>query len=339
VSAASARGVKSAILGWLGGVTLGIVGLLPVVARHGFSGKTYVDFADHFVYLHQLLQAGWGAGLSIAGPYDALPFQLGLVACGLAVIGLAISDFGLRIRRVPDGQSEIQNSQFAILALAIIGVLVLLSTALSAPLWRFLPFLARTLTYPWQLLLLVGPWLAWLAGLGGRALLDRLPAEHRESAAMPLFAALLTLTLLGSYSYLNPTPINAPVPDAPLAIFGDNEIALLDAETIDTLRPGAEAGVSARWQALRPLDRDYTVFFHVIGPEGQVIGQHDTMPRDNTLPTSQWRPGQVVDDRYRAALKAGVPAGDSARYELGLYQWQTGQRLRTVTDDKVVVTP
>ena len=124
---------------------------------------------------------------------------------------------------------------------------------------------------------------------------------------MPLVAALLALTLLGSYSDPNPTPINAPVPDVPLAIFGDNEIALLDAETIDTLRPGAEAGISARWQALRPLDRDYTVFFHVVGPDGQVIGQHDTMPRDSALPTSQWRPGQVVDDRYRAALKTGAP--------------------------------
>ena len=156
---------------------------------------------------------------------------------------------------------------------------------------------------------------------------------------MPLVAALLALTLLGSYSYLNPTPINAPVPDAPLAIFGDNEIALLDAEAIDMLGPNAEAGISARWQALRPLDRDYTVFFHVVGPDGQVIGQHDTMPRDNTLPTSQWRPGQVVDDRYRAALKPGAPPGADIRYNLGLYQWQTGQRLRTATDDKVVVTP
>jgi len=218
-------------------------------------------------------------------------------------------------------------------------VLVLLSSALSAPLWRILPFLARTLTYPWQLLLLAGPWLAWLAGLGGRALFDRLPAEHRESAAMPLVAALLALTLLGSYSYLNPTPINAPVPDAPLAIFGDNEIALLDAKAIDVLGPNAEAGISARWQALRPLDRDYTVFFHIIGPDGQVIGQHDTMPRDNTLPTSQWRPGQVVGDRYRAALKTGAPSGADIHYNLGLYQWQTGQRLRTAMDDKVVVTP
>ena len=251
------RVVGSALLGWLGGVTLGIVGLLPVVARHGISGKSYVDFADHFVYPHQLLQAGWGAGPSIAGPYDTLTFQLGLVACGLAVIGLTISDFGFRIGHSEHDESAVRNPaplrsgdyspQSAILALGITGVLVFLSSTLAAPLWRLLPFLARTLTYPWQLLLLAGPWLAWLAGLGGRALVDLLPAEQRESAAIPLVAALLALTLLGSYSYLNPTPISAPVPDAPLAIFGDNEIALLDAEAIDVLgrmprRASAHAG-------------------------------------------------------------------------------------------------
>jgi hypothetical protein len=341
VSGASAQGVKSAILGWSGGVAFGIIGLLPVVARHGSSGTSYVDFSDHFLYLHQLLQAGWGVGSSIAGPYDTLPFQLGLVACGLAAIGVLLDGrWGAANQQISKSRFTFDVSRLTFrFALVVTLALVFLSSTLAAPIWRLLPFLARTLTYPWQLLLLVGPWLAWLAGLGGRALLDHLPAEDRESAAMPLVAALLALILLGSYSYLNPTPINAPAPDAPLAVFGDNEIALLGAEAIDTLRPGAEAGVSIRWQALRPLDRDYTVFFHVVGPDGQVIGQHDTMPRDNALPTSQWRPGQVVDDRYRAALKTGVPSAAQLRYNLGLYQWQTGQRLRTATDDKVAVTP
>ena len=108
VSGASARGVKSAILGWLGGVAFGIVGLLPVVARHGLSGKSYVDFADHFVYPHQLLQAGWGAGPSIAGPYDTLTFQLGLVACGLAAIGAVL---GRRIRNSESANQQIGESR------------------------------------------------------------------------------------------------------------------------------------------------------------------------------------------------------------------------------------
>jgi hypothetical protein len=47
----------------------------------------------------------------------------------------------------------------------------------------------------------------------------------------------------------------------------------------------------------------------------------------------------VVDDLLRVQLRAAAPIGGDYRYLLGLYQWQTGQRLRTATDDKVVVQP
>ena len=222
-------------------------------------------------------------------------------------------------------------------ALAATLSIALLGTILTAPLWRLLPFLTQTLTYPWQLLLLSGPWLAWLAGLGGRMLLDLLPAEQRVVSATPIFAALLALTLVSAYSSLNPTPIDGPLPDTPLAIFGDNEIALLAAETTVLPDPGMPITVSVRWQALRPLEHDYTVFLHVISPDGQLQGQQDTMPQDNKLPTSLWRPGQVVDDRYRTNLKPDAPVGVHYTYHLGFYLWQTGQRLRTATDDKAVV--
>ena len=87
------KGAISATLwGCLGGVLLGGAGLLPVALQHGFGGQTYVVFTDHFVYPHQLLQAGWGNGPSIAGPYDTLTFQLGLIACGLATLGIVLGN-------------------------------------------------------------------------------------------------------------------------------------------------------------------------------------------------------------------------------------------------------
>jgi hypothetical protein len=309
---------------------------VPVILRHGLSGKTYVSFIDHFVYPYQLLLSGWGVGPSIAGPYDTLTFQVGLAACALAALGCLLwhDQAGSGYDR-----SAVDLRRSARLSLGITLVLVFLTTTLSAFLWRLLPFLAGTLTYPWQLLLLAAPHLAWLAGLGGRALLDLLPAGQREINSAPLFALLLALTLLGSLSYPNPTPVAGPVLAAPLAIFGDDEIALLDATTEGTAGPNATVAVHARWQALRPLERDYTVFLHVVGPDGQLQGQVDTMPQGNKLPTSQWQPGQVVADVYRVTLKPGEPSGGGYRYHLGLYQWQTGQRLPTAGDDKVVLTP
>ena len=51
-----------ALIGWTGGLALGVLGLIPVVTQHGFGSTTYVSLADHFVYAFQLLLAGWGTG-------------------------------------------------------------------------------------------------------------------------------------------------------------------------------------------------------------------------------------------------------------------------------------
>ena len=263
-----------ALIGWTGGLALGVLGLLPVVTQHGFGSTTYVSLADHFVYAFQLLLAGWGTGPSIPGPGDTLTFSLGIVAFGLAVLGIVLFREGAR-RRTSTGDDTLtptSDTPTRSFALAVVLILAALSTTLAAFFWQGLPFLARTLTYPWQLLLLAGPWLAWLAGLGGRVLLDLWPEEARRRWTVPLFAGLLTMTLLGAYGVLNPTTTSVPVPDAPVAIFGDNQIALLSAEPVGSPMPGGQIKLLTRWQALRPLDQDYTVFFHAMGPDGKPLG-------------------------------------------------------------------
>lgn len=354
VAARRSRG----LIGWLAGMALAAVGLLPLILRRGMGEGVGQAFADHLVYPHQLLFPNWGTGPSVPGPYDTLTFQLGLMACGLALVGILLRrsiSASAETERVDLGWGpRLPRGQLALSAAAV-GGLALLSTTLAAPLWRALPWLARTLTYPWQLLLLTGPWLAWGAGLGARVLADLLarrlpegmPGEHRSAEAIPLMAGLVTLTLLGSYSYLRPQPVPLGVPDAPLAVFsyrpcsegGGPEMALLSAEVTGAPGPGGVVTAEVRWQALQPLDRDYTVFFHVVGPDGTLWGQADTMPLDNRFPTSRWRPGQVVADRYQVLLKANAPVGEGYRYLLGLYLWQTGQRLSTGQDDKVELGP
>ena len=93
------------------------------------------------------------------------------------------------------------------------------------------------------------------------------------------------------------------------------------------------------WQALKPLDRDYTVFYHVIAGDDQRYGQLDTMPQGGKLPTTQWQPGAVISDRYEAVISPQAPIGGDYRYWLGWYLGATGQRLPAGNDDKYVVTP
>ncbi len=71
---------------------------------------------------------------------------------------------------------------------------------------------------------------------------------------------------------------------------------------------------------------DYTVFVHLLGPDGQVWGQVDRAPGDGQRPTSGWLPGEVLLDRYAVPLEVGAPSG-VYRVEVGLYEAATGRRL------------
>lgn len=182
------------------------------------------------------------------------------------------------------------------------------------------------------------PWLALLAAWIAARLDSMLEAD--EVAIRPaLFGGLLTLVVLLAYSEARPVELPAPIPAAPLAVFGENELALIGVTSEGTPGPGGQVAVEVVWQALRPLAKDYTVFFHVIGPDGQRYGQQDGLALDGETPTSGWPPGRMVTDRRETRLSSGAPISDGYQYWLGLYDAQTGARLTTGADDKFVFAP
>ncbi len=86
------------------------------------------------------------------------------------------------------------------------------------------------------------------------------------------------------------------------------------------------------WQAEEQPAADYTVFVHVLRPDGTCcVWQSDAMPRGGAYPTTRWRPGEVVVDPYAIVLPADLPPGEYA-IEVGLYLAETGQRLPAFID-------
>ncbi|MCU0509478.1 MAG: hypothetical protein MUC34_14005 [Anaerolineae bacterium] len=182
------------------------------------------------------------------------------------------------------------------------------------------------------------PWLALLAGWAA-ARLEGMLAPEEAGLRPALFGGLLALVLLVAYAESRPVELPAPIPSAPLAIFGENELALIDVKTEGTPGPDGRIAVEAVWQALRPLERDYTVFFHVVGPDGQRYGQQDGLLLDGETATSGWTPGRLVTDRREAVLATGAPSAGAYQYWLGVYDGATGTRLTTGADDKFVFSP
>jgi hypothetical protein len=87
----------------------------------------------------------------------------------------------------------------------------------------------------------------------------------------------------------------------------------------DHLQPDDTLTLDLYWQTLITEHEDYYHFVHLIDPDsGEIVAQHDSMPRNDTYPTSQWSEREVVLDSVKMDLEL-VPAG---RYliAVGLYR-------------------
>jgi hypothetical protein len=101
---------------------------------------------------------------------------------------------------------------------------------------------------------------------------------------------------------------------------------------------GGKVTVDLFWEAQRPVDRDYTVFVHLLGgynpaTGGPVWAQDDGYPLDGGHPTTRWLPGRTIADRHTLVLPAEIPSGVYS-IEVGLYDALTGERLSVVDSDQ-----
>ncbi len=84
---------------------------------------------------------------------------------------------------------------------------------------------------------------------------------------------------------------------------------------------GTTQDLTLFWESRAAITNDYTLFAHLIGPDGQRYAQLD-------LPytTSAWEPGRVVETHIPLTLPKDGPIGTYHLY-IGLYEPATGQRL------------
>jgi hypothetical protein len=82
--------------------------------------------------------------------------------------------------------------------------------------------------------------------------------------------------------------------------------------------PGQILPLRLDWRSSRAIERNLTVFVHLVDETGQIIAQQDQQPANGRWPTPAWQPGQVYHDLHEIRLPDTLPAGD---YEirLGLY--------------------
>lgn len=88
--------------------------------------------------------------------------------------------------------------------------------------------------------------------------------------------------------------------------------------------------VNYRWRCLKPLDREYWCFTHVLDPTNKVIGFLDHQVLHGDPPMTSWKTGDEAIESLEFRFSEPQPAG-SIRLKLGLYHVASGERLTVET--------
>ena len=102
-------------------------------------------------------------------------------------------------------------------------------------------------------------------------------------------------------------------------------ITPLEGAAVRELPSGQPVQINLYWRALAAIDRDYTLFVHVLDQRGERVAQRDLPPRSADYPMSRWKPGELVVDSADLDLSA-LPPG-TYQLTIGLYDAANGARI------------
>jgi hypothetical protein len=93
-----------------------------------------------------------------------------------------------------------------------------------------------------------------------------------------------------------------------------------------TVQPGEMLAVVLYWRTVAAMDTSYTVTVQVIDEDQVKAGQADRLPCYGGCPTTIWRPGDLVAERYDLTITAETVPG---HYQIiaGMYDLATGETL------------
>jgi hypothetical protein len=135
---------------------------------------------------------------------------------------------------------------------------------------------------------------------------------------MPTGIYLLKAQVGQDEIYLRPVRVQneRPVGDAPvLAQFGDR--IRLHRVRAEQMTP-TQLAVALDWSTTQPIEANYAIAVRLRG-----VASIDTQPGYGFLPTSLWRPGELISDRYTLTLPEGTPPRSNQEIEVILYNGAT----------------
>jgi 4-amino-4-deoxy-L-arabinose transferase-like glycosyltransferase len=129
-------------------------------------------------------------------------------------------------------------------------------------------------------------------------------------------------------AYAQPAPRAAAAPQVPFDVTFGDQLKLIGADVKSpAVQPGGQSEITLYWQALQPVAKDYSTFVHLLDANDITVAQRDMYPGQGLWPTSQMKPGDVIASRYVLNIPATAYAPDQLKWEVGVYDFATQQRL------------
>jgi hypothetical protein len=275
---------------------------------------------------HGFMMAYWGLFGGVNVPMPGWVYQALNGAAIVSVIGLCVAAFKAVLRAAPQGE----RLEPVVAPKHVQLLLVLLWPAIVVTLWA----LWATKTWSSQGRLVFGAisaWSTWMA-LGLSQFLPR-----RWSASLPglVGAFMLCLAAWAPWGVIAPAyrpsilPADVePVPDHVLRADVGGQLRLLGYDIENTsAHPGISFRFTLYWEALRGMDRNWSVFCHILDQEtGLPTATRDRYPGQGLLATSLMKPGLRWADKYVVDVPAAAYAPARAELEVGLYDAASDER-------------
>ena len=103
-----------------------------------------------------------------------------------------------------------------------------------------------------------------------------------------------------------------------------NEMIALKGYRLENAPDGSSVDVVLYWQALQPVDFNYSAFVHLLDGAGQVVAQKDHAPGEVVgYPPQVWYVGDIVEDRHTLSLPNSSDT-QAWTVRVGLYNWESG---------------
>ncbi len=284
---------------------------------------------DHPASLAQLWSEREGFVWAYWGVFGAMNVIMAPWIYDVLSVLAVLAAFGLVLRiirhlsgRSPLAQDTMRNALLCAFWIALVFVALLRWTSLTPASQGRLMFpciavISAALAYGWWSIHRY----VLIAACGSLVLL--------AFAAPFVFIAPVYARPPSAWSERLPQPVNAR--------FGDALTLVEAGPSATTASPGDEVTLRLNWTLTQPLTRNYSVFVHLIDEHDVIVAQRDMYPGQGSLALSEQPAGRLWSDHYTLRLSPLTPAPKQLRWVVGVYDFQTGERLRLPNgDDRVI---